>query len=103
MKQRTALICESCARFRRLGGHYSTTRERGPHSPEALIPCKVGLCSIGGSCGVCSGCGKFHEGDGPGIGSVLFCECGLRVRLEPRRYVLPWSSCKQWIPASPSA
>lgn len=96
MRQKQTLVCESCARFRRLGGYFSQDKERKPQSADPLIPCKVGVCMIGGACGSCRACGKFHESETP-AGAVP-CSCGAaRVVLEPRRYVLPWSSCKNWL------
>lgn len=98
MRQRETLNCETCARFRRLDGWYTADRERKPQSTDPLIPCKVGLCTIGGAGSQCSTCGRWH--DGPLVGAVVRCEgCGLSVRLEPIRFVLPWGSCKQYVAA----
>jgi hypothetical protein len=97
MSQIQTLVCESCAKFRRLSAFYTAERERRPSSSDPLIPCKVGLCSIGGAGAPCSGCGQWHEGEA--VGLLVRCGCGLAVRLEPIRFVLPWSSCKRYLPA----
>jgi hypothetical protein len=88
--------CEGCVSFRRLGGYYSARRERTEDSGKAepLIPAKVGMCATGRGCGVCS-CGRYFEA--LDVGGFVVCDCGLRVRMEPQTYVLPWgAACERW-------
>jgi len=91
--------CEGCDAFRRLGGFYSTRqlREERAGKEEPLIPAKVGMCSTGRGCGVCS-CGRYFET--MDVGSFVVCPCGQRVRMEPQTYVLPWGkACDRHKPA----